>query len=320
MRKEENVNNVKEMGMETNEPEVMDETDLRIMQALSDELSDITVSEELIARTLRAAKEQKKAGEERKEKEQWGVGENRKKKKARVYRIWGGALTAAAALLIVVLGVGTMRLGRKDASNEYSGSAANESMMNGMDNASAGQSGSMEDSTVNESAAITDGEAKGEWEDIFSDGNSYEINDFHGNEIQGSEIQDWNGTESADMTNEAGGSFDVEEPLPESGATQETPDETAAENERRLYDELLAAFDTAEEITPESDAETKGDARSISWQGDGRTLSCVIYREDYRIVATLEENGVRRQIVLENWAYACELWELAGEGENRSLK
>lgn len=348
MRKEEKEKEWEKMSRKMDEPELMDETDLRIMQALSDELSDITASEELIARTLRAAEEQKAAGKERnenglkvaeEEKRQRGAEENRqekeqksaersrekteqrhggenRKKKARVYRIWAGTLTAAAALLIVVLGVGAMQFGKKDASNGYSGSAANESMPNESmtDSASGGLPGSMDNSTMNEPAADLNEAAKGEWEDIFSDGNSYEINDFHGSEIQDSKMPDRNETESADMTNEAEGSLDEEEPLPDREPVQETTQEGEENKDLWLYGELLAAFDAYGEAPEHGSAgEIKGDARSISWQSDGRTLSCVIYQEDYRIAAALEENGVRREIVLENWAYAQELWELAGE-------
>lgn len=252
MRKEENSANPNKMSTKINEPEAMDGTDILIMQTLSDELSDITVSEELIARTLRAAEEKKKAGEER-------------KKKARVYRIWGGALTAAAALLVIVLGVGTMRFGMKDASNEYSGSAANESMMDDADSAVQEEAVSMESSntTMNEPAVIPGGETKGEWKDIFSDENSYETNGFYGEETCDSEMQGWSGAES-DMAEASEGGFDAAEPFLEKETAQEAADGMTAENGRWLYDELLAAFDTAEEITMEPEEAVEGDVCNIS--------------------------------------------------------
>lgn len=91
-----------------------------------------------------------------------------------------------------------------------------------------------------------------------------------------------------------------------------------------LYDEMLAAFGTAAEAedavldAEEADdefplpAETQEGVRSISWQQDGKELSCIIY-EDYRIVATLRENGAVQKLELRDWVYAPQLWELAAE-------
>lgn len=313
MRKKDNVKQSKEMNTKRNEAEAMDGIDLLIMQTLSDELSDITVSEELIAKTLRAAEEQRKAGENRAEREQRDAEEKRGKKRAHVYRIWGGALTAAAALIIVVLGVGAMRLEDRKASNEYTGSMAGGDMMNGTEGLYAEQDGGVESSPMNEPEGISNEEMKGEWEDGFAGQNSYETDQAYPEEIQSSEIRGWSVTESADMTDEAEGGFGAAEPFPEKEVGKEITDNVSGENGAWLYDELLAAFDTAEKATPEFVGELKGETRSISWQSDGATLSCLVYREDYRIEAVLEENGVKRTIVLENWVYARELWELAGE-------
>lgn len=67
---------------------IPDDTDRKIMQALSGELSEITVSKELFERTLSAAKEQKNG-----------------KKRERGYHFAGRMFAVAAAVLLIALGV-----------------------------------------------------------------------------------------------------------------------------------------------------------------------------------------------------------------------
>ena len=73
-----------------------------------------------------------------------------------------------------------------------------------------------------------------------------------------------------------------------------------------MYRQLLAEFEK------DQDGDIDG-YRSISWQKEEVTLSCVVYREDYRIEAVLTLNGQTRSLVLTDWIYAGELWEMAGE-------
>ncbi|MDE7210236.1 MAG: hypothetical protein K2O03_02175 [Lachnospiraceae bacterium] len=243
---------------------IPDDTDRRIMQALSDELSEITVSKELFERTLSAAKEQK----------------NGKKKKAgRGQRFAGRMFAAAAAVLVIALGAELVQ-----------------------------NAGNTKKNSGNKMA-----------EGDFSDGIGYVQNAG----------EDWQFSSSASGSEGEGYCGDADASLWDGADVKDgSVDEPLQEPEQGgewLYRELLAAFDAAggaEDAVSDADGvaeepplsqESEGKLRSISWQRDGKELSCVIYGEDYRIVAVLWENGKMQSLELKDWVYAPQLWEMAVE-------
>lgn len=84
----------------------LDNTDREIMQVLSDELSEIEVSEELIARTLLAAKNNAEC-------QIVLPNKNLRRERARPYRFLGGTI-AAAVLLFVIFMLGIQKRGMKE--------------------------------------------------------------------------------------------------------------------------------------------------------------------------------------------------------------
>lgn len=84
----------------------LDNTDREIMQTLSDELSEIKVSEELIARTLLAAGNNAEC-------QIVLPNKNLRRKRARPYRFLGGTI-AAAVLLFVIFMLGVQKRGMKE--------------------------------------------------------------------------------------------------------------------------------------------------------------------------------------------------------------
>lgn len=252
-----------------------DETDLKIMQALSDELSEIEVREELIGATLRAAK--REMGEEVIPLPNKNTQDGAQKKRTHRYRFWGATITAAAVLLLITLGIGELQGGRKSAQD--------------------GDYGAYEMLTQNN----------------FS-GASHRPDSVGGSAFEGSEVE-------ADGMNGAGGDDLMNFVSPKEEGTDEW-----------LYQELLAEFDriklesSLSSGAPEPESvdgdleagmttgeEAKEKSRRIEWQGDGRTLSCMIYAPNYRLEAVLQEGEKEWRIVLDDWVYAKELWELASD-------
>lgn len=229
-----------------------DTIDRKIMQALSDELSEIEVSEELIAKTLCSA-----GGDA--EREVLLPHQNTCKKGKYSYSFWGGTI-AAAILLFVILGLFVNQGGRKDKA-----------------------------------------------EDFFVQENFFDTASkpgMSGGQQENNGMLSWEGEGSpADM------------PMEE-------------DTREWLYQELLAAFNEEIEEFP-SDAvtnEAEGsdgsisqeklegrESRKIVWQREDKILTCVIYLPDYQIEAVLQEGEKERQILLEDFVYAKELWELAAE-------
>lgn len=224
-----------------------DTTDRKIMQALSDELSEIEVSKELVAKTLLSA------GEDAESKIMLPH-QNTCKKGKYPYSFWGGTI-AAAILLFVILGIFVRQGGQKD-----------------------------------------------EAEDFFD--TMFEPN-MSGGRQEGKEMLDWEGEGNpADMPME----------------------EDAGE---WLYQELLAVFNGEIEEFPSNavinEAE-EGDggfisqeklegqeSRKMVWQREDKILTCVIYLPDYQIEAVLQEGEKTRQILIKDFVYAKELWELAAD-------
>lgn len=335
----------KDSGKETSgkfSSPIPDETDRKIMRALSDELSDITVSRELFERTLFAvqkkgrenagspdvslaqggapARSVQDSGAEGKSAPN-GRGTNRtarsvqdsgaKRKKRWGYRVMGGIFTAAAAVLVVALGFEIAHNGGRFGK----GAQENMTLSGGAPNAAKPAQNDTEDPHLNSAAQDGKGEGSSEPADEPSwDGIMSVEDDFMKEDSQ----MPWE-----DGMN-AGGSDFWEDPASEPEQSGEW-----------LRGELLAAFGTQKEVgtqeegeaLPEADAgdgaqsvppeETAGaaeaDVRYLSWQWEGTVLSCVIYGEDYRIVATLQEEGGTRRIELTDWVYAPQLWEMAEE-------
>jgi cobalamin biosynthesis protein CobT len=143
-----------------------------------------------------------------------------------------------------------------------------------------------------------DGAHTGEWFD-----------DNHVNNMDGNNIQDV-----------GEGNFNQISPMPGESLSDALCSEPEDEDMKEwMYQQLLAEFDKAvamEEADVEHKKDQDGDFdgyRSISWQKEEGTLSCVVYREDYRIEVVLTLNGQTRSLVLTDWIYAGELWEMAGE-------
>lgn len=258
------------------ENEILDEamqdaTDRCIMQALTDGLSDITVSGELFERTLSAAKKR----------------EGMKKERMRSRRVWGGLFTAAAAVLVVVLGFGVMRSGMKEGS-DADGEIPSGSTLDGIEN------------TQQSASSI-----KGGNDNSFGEGMAPDSFDGCGTAAVGNAPCD-----------SAGGEADAWEDG--SGSIMEEPEQMPVEE--WLCGELLAEFDAdgGEEMPPQEGAgadtgDVDGRTRSISWVRGDKEIFCVIHADDRRIVATLREGESLRRLELRDWVYADRLWELAGE-------
>ncbi len=239
---------------------IPDDTDRRIMQALTDELSEITVSKELFERTISAAQKQKNG-----------------KKAGRGQRFAGRMFAAAAAVLVIALGAELVQ-----------------------------NAGNTKKSSGNKMAGAD-----------FSDGIGY-VQNAGG---------DWQLSSSASGSEEEGYYGDADGSLWDAADVKDgSVDESLQEPEQGgewLYRELLAAFDAAgggEDAVSDAGGvaedppllqESEGEQRSVSWRQDGKELSCVIYGEDYRIVAVLWEDGKMQSLELKDWVYAPQLWEMA---------
>ncbi|MDE6874682.1 MAG: hypothetical protein K2P87_09535 [Lachnospiraceae bacterium] len=248
---------------------IQDDTDRCIVQALTDGLSDITVSRELFERTLSAAKKQKDI----------------KREKNRIRRVWGTLLTAAAAVLVVVIGFGVVRSGEKKEWGSEDGMLSG-SAQNSVDHAQ---------QSVDK---IVGGSGRPSGVDLDHDGSDGNVAGESQNESIDSVADCWG--DDGGYIVEGAGQISVEE---------------------WIYGELIAEFDAdgGGELPPpqeEADAdtgETAGQTRSISWTRGEKELSCVVYAGDHRIVATLREGESLRRLELRDWTYADQLWELARE-------
>lgn len=249
-------------------PALFDDADRRIMQALADGLSEVTVSEALRKRTLAAAQKQKEA----------------RRKKATGYRVFFGMLAAVAVLAIAVGIWGSARGGRK-MEGERNGAASSENTMNHVE--------------------MMEGSAGGEFlnRDDTGQGNFWDDpKGTFGNVGDG----------EADGDN-LGGYFPAEQEPQEISDTE------------WLYRELLALFDEngsdGEDVAGKGE-ETKdvsvaedGEVRHISWQEDGKEISCEALQEGHYIVVTLREGNQTRSLELNEWLYGDILWELAENGK-----
>lgn len=300
---------IKENGAAFVPMDEIDETDRKIMRALTDELSEVTVSEELIAATLRKAGLSTPQNMEENGVLQGGVqdkplqekaegnlsagsgGSPKKTTKKNLSAFYVRGITFAAAVLILVV-FGMLKVGKMGASKKADFSAGSS----GQEAGNLNLSGS-EESTTSDYNTM-DGAHTGEWFD-----------DNHVNNMDGNIIEDV-----------GEGNFNQISPMPGESLSDALCSEPEDEDMKEwMYQQLLAEFDKAvamEEADVEHKKDQDGDIdgyRSISWQKEEVTLSCVVYREDYRIEAVLTLNGQTRSLVLTDWIYAGELWEMAGE-------
>lgn len=278
-------------------PGLWDDTDRRIMRALADELSEVTVSRDLLERTLANARKQKET--------------NRKKTKG--YRILGGMLAAAAVLAVAVGVWGGARGGKKMEGmlqGTSSGNAANSvEMTEGSENGKfwdLNHAGS--DNVFGDVGAV---------EDRFSGDGGCDNVGLAEDGFPGKAGCDGTGlAEDGFPGNSEGDGSNYADNFPPEQEPQEKPDT------KWLYLELLALFDEeglgvkVEGELPKDAAVAEEEAvRRISWQEEGREISCVVYPKDHRVVATLLEGDRMRRLELDGWVYADTLWELAGHGE-----
>ncbi|MDE7328102.1 MAG: hypothetical protein K2N63_17785 [Lachnospiraceae bacterium] len=320
----------------------MDETDQKIMQALADELSGITVSGELIDRTLQKAQlhaeplytapfnteplcdtplrntplrntqsgisddrgvRGKKGGESLVE----AVGGKDAKKAAK--KNWSnrrtfGTMLAFAVLALVVFGV--WEIGKNGdywnyKQGDYSGgNVSTESGQKSEEGLSPGYAGEGNSNPVG-GGIIT------EWDTLGNNQKGEGFQDNQLNQVDGSLEQ---GVENGNLS-------------PEEALPGESPDPSCPEPEDTtewIYQLLLEEFDRIENLAEGMDGVPAGELdgaadgqRSIFWQKEDGTLTCVIYEPDYRIEAVLDRNGQTFRIVLFDWEYAEVLWEMAGK-------
>lgn len=301
--------------------EEMDEFDQKIMKQLTEELSDIRVSEELIQKTLQAAGAGQQAQENRAEAWETNFKEEssqqqvsalpKKSRECRKLRLMRNCTAAAAALLLVVLGARAMQFGTKTDGENFStdeklnmaesSGASSEEWSNTdyleQENEYFTNGGGSMDGAVREEPAVND-EAKEGCDSASCEQLTEEI-----------ENGGW------EMTDEI--NFDPEKTAPDDSDENISggAEYMGAEKQMLLTELAGLLVNSGEEdgviwLNGFSDNVREGtDYREFAYQENNLEITCRVYAEG-RLEAELLQNGETSYRAVEGWYGAEYLWQM----------